>query len=274
MGTEVGTTGWSALGGDVRPRDRMRLFAQMALDQVSAMPRRLRHRLGLREPELARIDVDAMPMPDTAACRHAAEHARTLSEPWLFNHCLRTYAWGALLSQVDRLRFDAELLYVASMLHDLGLTSSHACRAQGCRCFAVEGALAARRLMTDHGWDEARSGRVAEAICLHLNVRVSRRRGHEAHLLHAGAALDVIGARARQLGPQALATVIARHPRSGFGEGMVQAMRQQAELRPRSRAAFLVGNGFLGMIRRCPLDRTVAGGRTAHSADPGDERTH
>lgn len=39
------------------------------------------------------------------------------------NHCLRTYAWGMILGAHDGLRPDAELLFVAALLHDLALTS-------------------------------------------------------------------------------------------------------------------------------------------------------
>jgi hypothetical protein len=37
-------------------------------------------------------------------------------------HCYRTYLFGAALGTRDGLDWDAELLFVAAMLHDLGLT--------------------------------------------------------------------------------------------------------------------------------------------------------
>ena len=88
------------------------------------------------------------------------------------HHCLRTYVWGALLGRRDRLDWDDELLYVACLLHDLGLTPAHDGREPGIECFAVEGARAADAFLADAGWDVGRRARVAEAIVLHNNAQV------------------------------------------------------------------------------------------------------
>ena len=85
---------------------------------------------------------------------------------------MRTYLWGAMLAQVNDIKFDEELFFTASVLHDLGLTSTHLCQDASCSCFAVEGARAARRFVSTHAWSNQRSDQLAEAISLHLNVRV------------------------------------------------------------------------------------------------------
>jgi hypothetical protein len=167
---------------------------------------------------------------------------------------LRTYVWGALLAQSDRIKPDHELLFVASALHDLGLTGAHKFKDPNCACFAVEGARAAHRFAATVGWESERCDRLAEAISLHLNVRVGLRYGPEAHLLHEGAALDVIAARMREIGPNAVTAVLNEYPRLGFKEKLVAEMKEQARLRPRSRAAFLVGLGFIGLIRSARLE--------------------
>ena len=46
---------------------------------------------------------------------------REFSSPALVNHCLRSYLWAAAYGAEHRLIFDAELLYVSAMLHDIGL---------------------------------------------------------------------------------------------------------------------------------------------------------
>lgn len=255
MRTIVGTNGWAVLGGGVRPRDRVRLVGQMLMDQMTLLPRRVRRRLGLSDRRFRHVDPDAVPFPDSAIVLQAVEQARRLSEPWLFNHCMRTYVWGGLLAQMDRIAFDAEMLFVASVLHDLGLTAEHWCRDARCSCFAVEGAQAARRFAVEQGWGPAQVDRLAEAICLHMNVRVSLRHGAEAHLLHAGAALDVVGARIRQLGASVVVAVLERYPLMNFKNQMAGAMQRQADARPTSRAAFLARWGFIDMIRTASSER-------------------
>lgn len=254
MTGSVGSNGWAALGGQLQRRDRVRLVAQALLTQLSAIPVQLRSRLGFAESLFRRSDPAAIRVPDSTAAVRASELSLSLSEPWLFNHCMRTYVWGGLLAQAEGIRFDQELFFVASLLHDLGLTRLHDCKDQGCNCFAVEGARAARRFASVQGWDSQRCDQLAEAISMHLNVRVGLKHGAEAHLLHEGAALDVIGTRVWQLDPRAVAGVLTEYPRLGFQEEMVKSMKAQTRVRPRSRAAFLVGLGLIGKIRSSGLE--------------------
>lgn len=249
MTAAVGSWAWSRAGGAVGRRDRLQLLGQALLTQLAALPRGWRKRLGWSDGRLSRIEPSALRIPDTAFAREAHELAASLSTPWLLNHCLRTHAWAAMLGQSGRAAWDEELLYGACILHDLGLTAAHDGHDVACSCFAVEGARAAHAFAARHGWPQPRRDLLAEAISLHLNVRVSLTQGAEAHLLHEGAALDVIGARASELPRDSRQAIEVRHPRLDFGSAMPEAMRRQAQLRPRSRAAFLVGVGFTRMIR-------------------------
>lgn len=250
MSNVVGTRAWAmASAGALRNADRRRLVAQALLTRIAALPHAVRARLGLDESAMTRIDVAAIKLPDSVTAKHASDLLQSLSPPWLVNHCMRTWLLGALLAQAGRIRFDEELHFVASALHDLGLTREPKCD-EGCAaCFAVQGAREAEKFAERAGWSVERRHRLSEAISLHLNIRVSMRHGAEAHLLHEGAALDVIGARMRELSKESLQSVLDRYPRLGFKENMVTAMKTQAHATPDSRAAFLAGLGFIGMIR-------------------------
>ncbi len=63
---------------------------------------------------------------DTALVRDAIELARSSLEPYLFNHVMRSWLFGILLSEDAERPPDPELLAVAAVLHDLGLTESYA----------------------------------------------------------------------------------------------------------------------------------------------------
>ena len=232
---------------------------------MSRLPQRLRTRLGFGDSVASRIDLSAIRFPDSIASCRASELAESLSAPWLFNHCLRTYVWGVMLAQSEQIQFDEELFFVASALHDLGLTESHNCKEPGCGCFAVEGARAAEKFAEEIGWEDERRERLGEAISLHLNVRVGLRYGPEAHLLHEGAALDVIGASIRELHPATIESVLERYPRLTFKQEMSAAIKQQARERPHSRAALLVSLGFIGMIRSAPLADPLAPNKSLHA---------
>ena len=63
---------------------------------------------------------------DTTLVRDAVELSRSLLEPYLFNHVMRSWLFGILLSDGVKPAPDPELLAVSTVLHDLGLTDRHA----------------------------------------------------------------------------------------------------------------------------------------------------
>ena len=58
---------------------------------------------------------------DSRAVRDAHAEAEAESQPWLFNHVMRSWLYGAKLAQHRGLASDAEVVAVAVLLHDLGL---------------------------------------------------------------------------------------------------------------------------------------------------------
>ena len=261
MRPPVGTNAWAAASnGALLRSERIQLTIQAVMAQLSMMPERLRALLGFGGTRSSAASAADIGFPDSAIALRASEHSRALSQPWLYNHCLRTYVWGALLARRKNIRFDEELFFVACALHDLGLTQAHRFVDTTCECFAVEGARAANAFALANGRNAEWSDRMSEAISLHLNVFVGLNQGAEAHLLHEGASLDVIGARHSEIPAQTLAAVLRDHPRLGFKEELVTLFKEQSRRRPRSRAAFLASIGFIGMIRSSPLERAASRG--------------
>ncbi len=60
-------------------------------------------------------------LPDSRTVRDAYAQAEAESQPWLFNHVVRSWLYGAKLTQHRGLAPDAELVAVSVLLHDLGL---------------------------------------------------------------------------------------------------------------------------------------------------------
>lgn len=243
--TSVGTLAWARRsGGRLSGYDRLGLMAE-------AMLVRLNLRLRAQNKPPFSVEVSLLRIPDSALCVAAGQLLASVSQPWLVNHCLRTFLWATILGKMEHRTYDEEVLFVASALHDLGLTDAGAklstVRAE---CFAVDGAFAAEAFLAHHGVEDKRRELIAEAISLHLNIRVPLTQGVEAHLLHEGAGLDVIGARHGELTAATRDGVVDLHPRMEMKNSLVALMKQQSSTRHLSRAAFLCSHGFISMIRR------------------------
>ncbi|MFN8613669.1 MAG: hypothetical protein U0931_39405 [Vulcanimicrobiota bacterium] len=187
-----------ASGGRLSARERWSLILQALTAQLQLASQSWLRRLGLDSARLPAAAWRGLEIPGSPLARSAEELCRRVSPPFLVDHCLRSFAWGTLLAQRDDLRFDAEVFYLACMLHDLGLTD-YARPRDGQVCFAVSGAEAASRFLQG----QAVAERVAEAISLHLNIKVPLTCGPEAHLLRQGSGLDVVGVRFHEITPEA-----------------------------------------------------------------------
>ncbi len=252
----IGTLNWTQRGGILTLTERWRLT-------VAAVRKHVRLRLAL-EPRavagppdaLARLDLRALDQVEHPwdACAFAASTAAQQLQPqWLTNHGWRTFAWGSLLALNADLKYDKNLFFAACMLHDLGLTPHAAAPAN--ECFAMRGARAASAILLRAGASAEQVQRVAEAITLHPNLDVGVEQGVEAHLLQAGAGLDVVGQRSQEVPASLKQAVVARHPRMGFKHAFCRCMRTESQSTPNSRMGLYVRRlGFLDLIQQAPFD--------------------
>lgn len=235
--TGYGTLSWAiANDGALTARESVREVAKGVLFVLRTAPAQLRMRLGIRNPRAFSYDLDRLPIPDSSIARQAEEECREASSAQLRNHCHRTYAWGMMLAELDGLRPDAELFYVAALLHDLALTERFR-RCGPMPCFGARAGILGRDWARKRGWDESRCATLGDAISLHLNVIVPAEHGPEAQLLQAAAALDVMGARYWDLTPATIAAVVDRHPRLDMKRTGYPAFR--AETHPGTRTQLL-----------------------------------
>ena len=68
-------------------------------------------------------EVSGIRVPDSKMARDAAQVIRDTEGDLLFQHSMRVYYWAALAGKRKGLTFDPELLCVAALFHDYGLTA-------------------------------------------------------------------------------------------------------------------------------------------------------
>jgi hypothetical protein len=190
--------------------------------------------------------------PATPASRAALEVAAAYCTPALLNHCVRAYLWAAAYGVARGIAFDAELLYVSSMLHDLGLVKefdSHRVP------FEEAGGHVAWVFGAAAGWSLERRRRAAEVIVRHMWDAVDVAEDPEGHLLELSTGMDVSGRRTEDIPAGLRAEVLARYPRRGLAQEFVACFQDQAARKPHSLAARLVSRGFAARVAANPLDR-------------------
>jgi hypothetical protein len=190
-------------------------------------------------------------VPDTSATRGALEVATAYCSPALLNHSVRAYLWAAAYGSMNDISFDAELLYVSSMLHDIGLVKefdSHTVP------FEEAGGHVAWVFGAAAGWPVERRVRASEVIVRHMWDKVEVTQDPEGHLLELSTGLDVSGRRSEDFPAELRAEVLERYPRLGLGEEFIACFRDQAERKPDTLAASFVRAGIAERIKANPLD--------------------
>ncbi len=175
-------------------------------------------------------EVSGIKVPDSRLARAAAKAVRDAEGDLLFQHSMRVYYWAALAGKRKGLTFDPELLYVAAMFHDYGLTADYT---ESHLRYEVDGADAARDFLRRQGASEAAGQGVWLAIALHTTNGVSPHLHPIAALIAEGANMDLVGASYDDFSPAQRSAVEAAYPRQPqFAEGFLQALYDSLKHRP------------------------------------------
>lgn len=178
--------------------------------------------------------------PDSALCCAVTEFARHVSPCSLFNHVQRTYRFAALLGSGlgsgtgsgRAAHCDPEVLYIGSVLHDLGLTDAVPIETD----FEIDGADAARRFLLERGANETTAELVWQAIALHTTPGGLAAKSVEAMLVQAGAAVDIGIIPLSEIPQHFLEEVMERWPREGFKELMIELLVERVRKTPAATA--------------------------------------
>jgi len=124
--------------------------------------------------------------------------------------------------------YDAEVLAVATLLHDLGLAEAFA----GPLRFEVEGANAARRFAKGEGIDEQRAQLIWDGVALNSTPSIGLYKEIEVSLCTSGIALDWGGWGYGSLPASEILGIVAAFPRLEMKQRFARAVCRVVETRP------------------------------------------
>jgi hypothetical protein len=171
-------------------------------------------------------------IPDGPLARAASVAILSSESPILFRHSARVFLFGALIGAHRALDFDAELLYISALFHDVGLTddfrNSH-------RRFEVDGAHALRTFLKHRQVSQEQINEAWLAVALHTTFGIPAEMTALTTLLAAGVETDLLGMHFDEIGELDRLAVLQEYPRGAhFKEHIIDAFAQGLAHRPAS----------------------------------------
>ena len=167
---------------------------------------------------------------DTPLVTRAMELARRHSEPFLFNHAVRSWLFAVRLGQLEGIAHDAEVVAVGSLLHDLGLTGSFTGRNR----FEIEGADAARAFARGEGLDDHRVQLIWDAVALNSTPSIALHKEAEVALCTAGIGLDYGGPQYDRIPADEMKSILTAFPRLDMKRRFTDSVCCIVKTRPES----------------------------------------
>ena len=179
-------------------------------------------------PDVTTRLLAGLSVPDTPLISRAIDFARERSEPYLFNHVMRSWLFAVLLAHRKQTAHGGEVLAVITILHDLGLAEGF----DGPLRFEVEGANAARDFARNEGLDDRRAQLIWDGVALNSTVSIALYKEVEVALATMGIGLEWGWFGFEALTRAEVSAIVEEFPRLGMKERFTKAVCRIVETRP------------------------------------------
>jgi hypothetical protein len=148
-------------------------------------------------------------VPDNPLITAAIEYAQRLSEPYLFNHAMRSWLFAAMIGRMKGIDYDHEVVAIGTILHDIGLTPG----VSGRNRFEVNGADAALSFIRGQGLSDRRTQLIWDLIALNSTPSLALHKEPEVAVGTMGIGLDFGGFGVEVLRPGDVERIFGAFPR-------------------------------------------------------------
>ncbi len=157
-------------------------------------------------------------IPESKIAQEATELLLEHGTEFIYNHSLRVFLFSSLNGKRFKIKYDAELLYVSAVFHDLGLVPHYS--SPDLR-FEVDGANAARDFLKSHGLPKEALQLVWDTIALHTTIGIAEHKEAEVALMYSGVGLDVMGEGYEHLSEAHRDEILHAFPRTDFKKRII-----------------------------------------------------
>ena len=138
---------------------------------------------------LRTVLIAGVSVPDSPLIAETLEYAQRLSEPYLFNHAMRSWLFAARIAHLKGMDCDLEVVAIGTILHDIGLTAG----VSGSNRFEVNGANAALSFIKERGFPDRRAQLIWDLVALNSTPSIALHKEAEVAVGTMGIGLDYGG---------------------------------------------------------------------------------
>jgi hypothetical protein len=146
---------------------------------------------------------------DTPLITTVIEYVQRVSEPYLFNHTMRSWLFAEAIGRIKGIAYDGEIVAIGTMLHDIGLTAS----VSGPNRFEVNGADAALSFVRGKGLSDRRAQLVWDLVALNSTPSLALHKEPEVAVGTMGIGLDYGGFGVQAVPAGDLERILSIYPR-------------------------------------------------------------
>src|SRR6476620_888850 len=167
-------------------------------------------------------------LPDGPLITEAIEHAQRLSEPYLFNHAMRSWLFAEAIGRIKGMDYDREVVAIGTILHDMGLTAS----VSGPNRFEVNGADAVLSFIKGKGLSDRRAQLIWDLVALNSTPSLALHKEPEVAVGTMGIGLDYGGFGIQALPAGDLERILSVYPRLKMKQRFADACCRRVTEKP------------------------------------------
>jgi hypothetical protein len=167
-------------------------------------------------------------VPDGPLITAVIEHAQRLSEPYLFNHAMRSWLFAEAIGRTKRIDYDREVVAIGTILHDIGLTAS----VSGPNRFEVNGADAALSFIKGKGLSDRRAQLIWDLVALNSTPSLALHKEPEVAVGTMGIGLDYGGFGVEAIPTADVERILSAFPRLKMKQQFVETCCQLVKAKP------------------------------------------
>jgi hypothetical protein len=167
-------------------------------------------------------------VPDGPLISAAIEYAQRLSEPYLFNHAMRSWLFAELSGRAKGIDYDREVVAIGTILHDIGLTAD----VTGPNRFEVNGADAVRSFIAGRNLSDRRTQLIWDLVALNSTPSLALHKEPEVAVGTMGIGLDFGGFGLEAVQEGDVGRILSAFPRLKMKDRFSEACCRRVAARP------------------------------------------